>query len=210
VRFISTPWQEYFLLQSLTHVEELLAGGSGVPDPLLGDKPTRIRQYVASSVSSLVNGTAGPERAFSYRLPVSVMTVAYPLAVSDIFNPASWRHLDNWEDVEACYIKDVDDDTVALPWQRRDELSELTDPPEYWEDPLPNYPMAWLKSADFNDLPGAPFCSAIDYPMVCLGAMAGVLDVPGGAAAYNTIRNLLVDERFLYHANPTFALVPRP
>jgi hypothetical protein len=210
VRYISTPWQEYFLLQSLTHVEELLAGASGVQHPLLGNAPTRVRQFVAASMTSLVNGAAGPERAFSYRLPVSVMTVDYPLAVSDIFNAASWRHLDSWEDVEACYIKDISDVTVALPWQRRDELGDLPDPPEYWEDPLPDYPMAWPKSADFNDIQGSPVCTAIDYPMVCLGAMAGTLDVPGGLAAYNTVRDLLVDERSLYNANPTFALVPRP
>jgi hypothetical protein len=136
----------------------------------------------------------------------------HPLAVSDIFNPASWRHLDSWEDVEACYIKDVDDPLQAPFWEIKNPVPSGWENPLGWEQDNPEYkyPKVWPKTVDFNDVQGSPICTAIDYPMVCLGALAGVLDIPGGLAAYNTVLDLLVDERTLYHANPTFALAPRP
>lgn len=195
VVFISTPWQEFFLLQSLAHVNDLLGGTAGP----FGDRIDRVRRYVASSLVGLVDNL-GPERAFSYRLPVSVSTHAYPDAVSMIFRPEDWRHLDAWQDVEACYIKDP---ASARLWETKAPR------PENWENPQDGYPEAWPKSKDFEDKAGVPACTAIDYPLVGLGAMACACDVEGGEAARESMRALLADEIPLYAANPTFALVPR-
>lgn len=194
VRWISTPWQEFFLLQSLSHVNDLLGGTSGV----LGNKVDRIRRYVGKSLVDLYNNLQ--ERAFSYRLPVGVSTLEYPYAVTEIFGEQNWRLLDDWQDVENCYIKNISN---APPWETKNPR------PEGWENPLEDYPIAWPKSKDFEDKAGVASCSAIDYPMVALGAYAYAVDITGGSAAYNAMKDLLSDEIPQYAGNPTFAIVPR-